>query len=966
MNKFFLFCFLFFSLTFLDAQDTTKQTYLELGTLYFEKSELLAHNYDSCIYYTRLAQTYFEKAQSWKEYVSCFIGLSTVYYWKGDFEQYKLNADLALNTALKFLGKESKYYAYAINNMGVFHNRKGDYNKTIELYNKSLAIQKAAQQPDQHQYIARTYKNLGKVYRYKHDYQESLKYFKKSLAIRNAAGTNLTSSFASDLVELGRCYETLIQPDSALYFYKKSLNTLEKVVKKKQHISTQVRINANQNIASILLKESKPEQALAYIKQALSLQKSDKAYRKATSYELMASYYSAKNQKSKSLEMLAKALSYIRKDRSTTTYYSEAGHIHHLFAKTTFDSGNYTEALQYYQTALQTISFSFKEDNPAKNPTIPQINFKSETLNILTGKAKTLMQLHKDNPDNSNYLQQAFDCYQLCKQLIRHLRQDFLATGSKHLLAAKASPIYEAAIDNAVQLYHQTGETSYLEDAFNSAENNKAILLLESLTEDLAKKSAGIPDSLLEKEYNLTIDLAFYEKTLKLEKQKGKEADGERIKKWEALLFDLQQNHQELISRLERDFPLYYKLKYTDATVSVKEIQQQLAPGSLMLEYFIGEKQSYLFKISPTQLTVEPIRFTSDELEALDRMRKLISQPPDYETAEADFQAYLKDAHTLYLQLLAPALSKATLPKQLVIVPDDLLSYLPFELLLSEADRTDKIDYRASERSYLFNDMTISYDYSASLWRTNQAPPNHQRALQPFAGFAPTFSESIASNDRVCTDNKLYSLKCSQQEVEAIRQAFGGDLFLGPQASKTSFQDLAANYQILHLATHACIDEQNPMLNKIHFTDDYLSNYDLSTLAINAELTVLSACNTGTGKLLEGEGVMSLARNFTQAGCPSTVMSLWSVNDCSTSRIMTHFYAHLAAGQSKNEALQNAKLDYLKTASKMERSPYYWAAFVQFGNSHPLQFNQGGNSMLFYLLGVLILLFIIAAWRRKA
>ncbi|MEM9824896.1 MAG: CHAT domain-containing protein, partial [Bacteroidota bacterium] len=111
-------------------------------------------------------------------------------------------------------------------------------------------------------------------------------------------------------------------------------------------------------------------------------------------------------------------------------------------------------------------------------------------------------------------------------------------------------------------------------------------------------------------------------------------------------------------------------------------------------------------------------------------------------------------------------------------------------------------------------------------------------------------------------------------------------------------------------------------------------------LQLNAELTVLSACNTGSGKLIKGEGVMSLARGFIHAGCPSVLMSLWSVDDCATSKIMLQFYQHITDGKSKDHALRLAKIDYLSTADRLHQHPYYWSAFVQVGNTAPLIFKK--------------------------
>jgi len=151
----------------------------------------------------------------------------------------------------------------------------------------------------------------------------------------------------------------------------------------------------------------------------------------------------------------------------------------------------------------------------------------------------------------------------------------------------------------------------------------------------------------------------------------------------------------------------------------------------------------------------------------------------------------------------------------------------------------------------------------------------------------------------------------------------------------------------------------------IYFADDYLTYYDLNNLELNADLAVLSACNTGSGKLEKGEGVISIAKGFIQAGVPSVVTSLWSVDDCATSDIMTQFYKYLKEGQTKDKALRNAKLMYLQTADKAHAHPFYWGAFVQFGNTDSLDYLSEGNPRTrFLLIGLVgLILFIL---ERKA
>ncbi|MFK7772197.1 MAG: CHAT domain-containing protein [Saprospiraceae bacterium] len=163
------------------------------------------------------------------------------------------------------------------------------------------------------------------------------------------------------------------------------------------------------------------------------------------------------------------------------------------------------------------------------------------------------------------------------------------------------------------------------------------------------------------------------------------------------------------------------------------------------------------------------------------------------------------------------------------------------------------------------------------------------------------------------------------------------------------------------------MDQNDHQFNKIFFTDDYLSNKDLYNFFSQSRLAALSACNTGTGQLVKGEGVMSLSRGFIHAGCPSVVMSLWSVDDGSTSKIMENFYQNLRNGKTKDLALRQAKLDYLGSSKKSFQHPYYWAAFVQFGDARPLCESNFFQSKYFKIGGILFLisLLLFQRFRKK-
>ena len=188
----------------------------------------------------------------------------------------------------------------------------------------------------------------------------------------------------------------------------------------------------------------------------------------------------------------------------------------------------------------------------------------------------------------------------------------------------------------------------------------------------------------------------------------------------------------------------------------------------------------------------------------------------------------------------------------------------------------------------------------------------------------------------------LPTVRITQHPFKAISRYFKGDFDASTQATKARFLQEAANYGLLHLAMHGQADLENAKFGNLIFTnqgseDNLLYHYEIANLQLNAQLAVLSACETGLGKYEAGEGVFSLARSFMYAGVPSVVMSLWKVNDQTTSQLMPKFYKNLSKGKKKDKALHEAKLAYLNESNLEYRHPYYWAGFVALGDVQPLK-----------------------------
>jgi CHAT domain-containing protein len=331
------------------------------------------------------------------------------------------------------------------------------------------------------------------------------------------------------------------------------------------------------------------------------------------------------------------------------------------------------------------------------------------------------------------------------------------------------------------------------------------------------------------------------------------------------------------------------------------------------------------------------------------------------------FTNYLNQGAWLYDMILRDPLSifGKNKVKKLIIIPDGILNYVPFEMLFNPAKMPQS---NWADIPFLMKDYTISYANSSNLLSQQlQHKPHSARNL--FAGFAaqykPNDAPTIAMRAALTRDN-AYDLPYAQKEVVAIQAMVGGTLFTQNASNESNFKAKANQFRILHFAMHAVPDSLNPTLSKLLFTynaqdtieDNDLTAAELYSMHLNADLAILSACQTGYGKINRGEGVMSLARAFTYAGVPATVVSLWKVPDNTTQEIMITFYKNLKAGQSKDEALRNAKQTFLSNHAESSelQNPFYWAGFVAVGNMNPIDMSPP-NQML-WIVSCLLILFV--------
>lgn len=283
------------------------------------------------------------------------------------------------------------------------------------------------------------------------------------------------------------------------------------------------------------------------------------------------------------------------------------------------------------------------------------------------------------------------------------------------------------------------------------------------------------------------------------------------------------------------------------------------------------------------------------------------------------------------------------LTPELIISPDGLLSFLPYETLLT--DSISSSDWQVLP--YLIQKHQISYAYSATVLyqqvqRVTATKPAKLLALAPFSGkgnrqVTPLAPGSSTQHIEQLRSGHWGNLEYSGMEVEQIHDIWGGKMLLNEQAGKAQFLQAAPRYNVLHLATHAKAHDYEPLLSLLAFADTFAPLPELAGEHLPAELVVLSACESGLGQLQDGEGVISLARAFTQAGARAMVTTLWSVEDRATAQIMADFYRYLSEGLTKDAALRQARLDYLATAEPEFAHPFFWAGLTASGNMEALR-----------------------------
>lgn len=623
----------------------------------------------------------------------------------------------------------------------------------------------------------------------------------------------------------------------------------------------------------------------------------------------------------------------------------------------------FSEALTFVDKALNASLEAGGEVSGTDAPDVDKAKFPYELLNALGTKGVILHEMSLGNQTESS-LVKSLETFDAAQQLLFKLRKTYRNEGAKYRLKKLAHKISHQAVVSSYLLYELTQKEKYLRKAFEYAEIAKAASLLEAVRDLKARKVSGIPDSLILQENELKVDIAYLQGEVFYELRKGSDKNLSRLSELDLKINRAMKAHSEMLSLFEKVYPKYFNLKYDFATTQLDKLQQTLKDEEMLIEYVLFDSAVFILTINQKQIGGSYVEAKLD-------LRKLIKDLYNA-IVKRDEEAYLKHASTLYRYIIAPIKDQFG-ENKLIVIPDGELNFIPLGIMpLNGRDQPKSY----AEVDYLINQHAVLYNYSAALFVANQQKGTYNKDLQQIAALAPDFSQM---NKKILSEKVgtlLQPLPGAISEVQTIGQLFKmPKILLAKDANEHQLKVLADKYAVLHIATHGILDHKNPLYSKLVLKDEeeedgILHIYEIYNLDLSGELVVLSACNTGIGQIMEGEGILSMARAFSYSGVPNVVMTRWEVSDAATKIIMELFYTNLKAGDPKHIALQKAKKTFLKQNEGTILAPFFWGAIVSAGNSEAVYslIEEPQTSFFWYYVigGVFIFLIILLfIFRRK-
>ncbi len=901
-----------------------------LMNIYFGEGLVTAYkgNPDSAVVLYKKAASINDKYDNPESFLksNIFGSMGNAYSDKGNYVkalEYYVND---LNIKKKYLGENHPILSVTYNNIANVYQANGDFKSALEYIDKAIELSKNAfggNNPE----TAKYYMSKGSIYSENAEYDLALEYFQRALNIYKSFYGNNNKEVADVMNNLGIVYYKKGETDKALISFKDAYDIQIRVLGE-NHPDIARTCN---NIGNVLEKQGKKESALKFYQKALEIKKinyGENHPELAFYYNNIGKNYRKRGDFENALKYLKKAASilesnYGTKNSGLVNIYANIGEIYVKIS-------DFHNALTYYQ---KSIAANVRDFNPAPgdyfiNPVLKNYTNVNKLLISLEGKAQAFTALYQKD-SLFNFIKSAYDDYILCDSVIVEAKKTVIKKEDKILLGNNARKIYAEAVNTSILLSYITTDKrekkNYEEQAFIFAEKNKAAVLSDAVAASEAVSFSGIPKEILEKERKYKTEIAALEKSIALA-ENSKELD-----RFNQKLFDVNNEYRKFSKKLEKDFPKYYRSKYKTIQISIRDIQKKLDDESAVRSYFIGDYYIIIFTITKNNLFISNSEKPDDLYQQIAEFNKNITSG-----YESSFPKYLKSANNLF-KLLFPDRLPAEIYK-LTIIPDGMINLIPFEALIVKEYQGDFKDFK--NYPFLIKNYEINYAYSAGLLINSLNEKYKKSGSEDWLGVAPVFDKAGSTQIGKIS---VTSLPGSEKEISKIDSIFKSEGLeteevLNDKATESFVKNTdLKDYRYIHIATHGIVNTEEPKLSGLVFypekagNDGILYSGEIYNLQMNADLVVLSACETGIGKISKSEGVIGLSRALLYAGAKNIIVSLWKVSDESTTELMTDFYIGLIIDkEDKATALYDAKIKMIENGGNFAH-PFFWSPFVLIG-----------------------------------
>ncbi len=782
------------------------------------------------------------------------------------------------------------------------YDKLGDYDKALQYYEAGIRLVSSEEKnPDIQSQLSKLYLNLAILLINNEKWEEGLDYLLKSKVIKEKYGF---LHLAGVYLNLGRVYAELEENEKADWYFHQSIEYWAK-----EYGAEYWQLGASyEKYGLFLLNSHRWEEAEFYLGKA---------------HDFYLERFGTKN--------------------------SYLGWVSKYLGDLYFRKDSIDKAVVYYQIALIESVKEFNSLDPEDNPAYSVRIVNSSILSTLIAKAqafKSWSQEIQSGEQKLNKLRIAYNTIQIAHEYFNQLINTYSGTQGRLFLASDYKDLFILGTNLALQLYEMEGEETMLEESYLYASAWKSAELMRHIQFTEVNRELGQKDSLVSM-------IGFQRERMERLSNRIRALNEAEVRNpieietAEEELFAEARSLDSMLNAAKKAGSYDLLLNY-NPSIEIAELQSTLDRDQVILEYLMGSNESdtgrkiYVFVISREKLSYIILE-KGGEIQSMvrwyiDHLRRYRPGIPPRE----GFDSLLNTMHLLYKELFRPVENLVPM-RNVIVVPDDELYYLPFETLVKTIPDYEVFDF--SSLDYLLKYYSFNLSYSVAFWMKKS---EIKKRRSEFIALAPEVS--------LYSQNELSGQSGFEREINFLMDKFKGKYIMGNEVTRESFQDAARSEgSILHIAAHA---EQGDvrgggyiLLGKEDTESEKsrLYEYEISTMEIRSLLVNLSACNTGSGYLSHGEGIYSLGRSFMQAGVPSVIYTLWEVNDARSSILIRDFYKYLLDGEPLDISLQQAKLDYLDGSPSYLSHPYYWAGYQLAGNIS--SFRKGGSAgLLMYFL----------------